>query len=157
MDGIMRVEVEAELINRFNALDGFSPNHSDATWMTVPAGSFTSTQLPNRRLVVVGTDDGAFEPEGMQRGAGPGEDVWVITCGLVCTTISDPIAAKQACQDALNQICAELARDHRLGMHGPHDLVVTRIEGPWFGMDKSVPTAWSNFDITANATIRRTP
>lgn len=157
MNGIMRVEVEARLIALFNGLDGFSASHDDATWMVVPAGSFTSQQLPNRRLVVIGTDDGAFEPEGMQRGAGPGEDVWIITCGLVCTAIADPIDAKQACQDALNAIAAELNRDHRIGLAGPHDLFVSRIEGPWFGTDQSTPTAWANFDITANATIRRIP
>lgn len=155
-DGIIHVEVEERLIEVFNALDGFTSTRDDGKWMVVPAGSFDTKQLPNRRLVVIGTPDGAFEVDGMQAGRAPGIDVWTITCGLVCTVIRNPLDAKKACQAALNAMADELARDHRLAMaRGPQELTIARVDGPWFAVDKTIPTSWLNFDITASALIRR--
>ena len=152
----LRTATENRLIALASSLDGFTDQpHTEGLWLVTPP--FTSKQLPNRRLLVIGAPDGLLNPDGIAKSAGPTVDTWGIAAGLVCTEISESQAAKQAVEDAFNTFADAIAADPRLGMNpGPRDLSIPTAEGPLFAFDEqAIPTAWMNFDIQCFADIER--
>lgn len=159
--GLIRVDVEERLILLLAELDGFTATADDDTlWLVTPPFNGEPT---NRRWIVIGSPDGPLSPEASFSGHGPSVDAWKITCGLAYTGEEDPIAAKRACQDALNQISGMLAANHRLILPdaevpalGCRDVAIEDVEGPkWSWEQGTVPVAWANFDIGAQADITR--
>lgn len=155
--GTIRTATERRLVEVLGQLDGFNTRAVKGQWYVTPADPALGSKVPNRRSVLIGTPDGVFDPEGIAAGHGPSTDSWGISCVIACTDVALPLDAKQACEDALNAIADELARNGRLGMAGgPRDLTITTTVGPHFGWDSGrVPTAWIDFDIRCFADIER--
>lgn len=155
--GTVRTATERQLIVVLGGLDGFNTAPAKGQWQVVAAGAAIGNKVPNRRAVLIGTPDGVFDPDGIAATHGPATDSWGISCTIACTDVAAPLDAKQACEDALNAIADELARNPRLSMaDGPRDLTITTTVGPHFGWDKDrVPTAWFDFDIRCFADIER--
>lgn len=157
----VRTATEARLVALIAALDDFQgePDDDALWWATPPLNSSPK----NRRMVVIGTPDGALDPEAMAAGQDPATDSWTISCGVVAMGEDEALPAKQLVEDAFNAVADLLARDNRLTLVGqPHlgvrDVRISAWEGPnWSWEQGQASLAWIDFDITCAADIRRNP